>query len=250
MPRGSSPLPIRDPSAPLFARRVEPRVSFFVPVASPRTKGSADWRDRLVKLTRKEWSLLYKMILVVALRLTYTKVKELDWTARDRAQEAVQRAFERFLRNDPPGVRDFETAKGYLAAAVRSELSNVKKREAHRRTKEDAAALEDSTISGGSAASPERMNLDRGERVVDQSRAVRMVAKCREILADDTLALGTMDLMADGTMDVREHARILKCEVEDIFNARKRRKRAMEKAEEAVRAEDAADPAKDDKEKK
>jgi hypothetical protein len=94
------------------------------------------------------------------------------------------------------------------------------------------------------------MNLDRGERVVDQSRAVRMVAKCREILAMDTLALGTMDLMADGILDVREHARILKCEVEDIFNARKRRKRAMEKAEDAVRAEDAAGDVKDDKEKK
>jgi hypothetical protein len=204
----------------------------------------------LVKLTRKEWSLLYKMILVLALRMTYTKVKELEWTARDRAQEAVQRAFERFLRQDPPGVRDFETAKNYLAAAVRSELSHVKQREAHRRTKEEAAAVQDATISGGSAPSPEQMNLETGERVIDQSRAVRMVAKCRELLAKDTLALGTMDLMAEGITDVREHARILKCEVEEIFNARKRRKRAIEKAEEAVLAEDSANEAKDDKEKK
>jgi len=77
-----------------------------------------------------------------------------------------------------------------------------------------------------------------------------MVVKCRELLAKDTLALGTMDLMAEGITDVREHARILKCEVEEIFNARKRRKRAMEKAEEAVSAEDSANEAKYDKEKK
>ena len=204
----------------------------------------------MVKLTQRESTLLYKMILVLALRLTQTKAKDLEWSARDRAQEAVQRAFERMLRQEPPGVHDFESAKRYLAWTVRSELSNVLQREAHRRKKEEAAALDDATTSGGSVPSAEQANLERAERDASESRAARMVAKCRDLLSEDALALGTMDLMANAITDPREHARILNCEIEDIFNARKRRKRAMEKAEEAVRAEDAAREAKEAKEKK
>lgn len=204
----------------------------------------------MVKLTQRESTLLYKRILVLALRLTQTKVKDLEWSARDRAQEAVQRAFERMLRQQPPGVHDFETAKRYLAWTVRSELSNVLQREAHRRAKEEAAAIDDATTSGGSVPSAEQANRERAEREASEDRAGRMVGKCREILEADALALGTIDLMAEGITDPREHARILKCHIEDIFNARKRRKRAMEKAEEAVRAEDAAREAKEAKEKK
>ena len=194
----------------------------------------------MVKLSQKQWTLLYKVILVLALRMTYTRVKDFQWTARDRAQEAVQRAFERFLRVQPPHVTDVEKAKSYLVAAVRSELSNVRKREAYRKKLEDAAAVEDATLGRDTAKSAEQMNIEKGERLIDNSRAVRMVAKCREILAGDRIALGTMDLIADDEVDVWVHARVLGCEVEDIYNARKRRRRAMQKAEEAVRAEDAA----------
>src|SRR5215472_7702355 len=185
------------------------------------------------------------MMFVLALRRTYTKVEKFQWTARDRAQEAVHRAFDRFHRLRPPEVTDFESAKAYLAMALRSELSNVRARDRYRQERENAAAVEEVTLGRGAAPSAEQMNLDRAEAIDQRSRAERMVAKAREELrrAGDPLAkraLATMDLIAKGTWDVHEQASILRCSVEQIFYARKRRKRAMKNADEAVRAEDEA----------
>ena len=203
----------------------------------------------MVKLTQKEFTRLYKMILVLTLRIIQgTKIRELDWTERDRAQEAVQRAFERLQRVDPSSVRDFETAKKYLAGAARSELSNVLKREASRRRREKAAALDEVATSVGFVPSAEQAMFEAGQAKVEsdkldasQAHAARIVNKCREILEGDALALRTIDLLLDDITDPHEHARILKRQIRDIHNARKRRNRAIKKAEEAVRAEDDAE---------
>jgi hypothetical protein len=184
----------------------------------------------VIDLSEREWVRLYKEVAVIAQRMTYTKVEKQRWTARDRAQEAVQRAFERFLTLRPEAVRSFDEARAYLLGAVRSELWNVHERGETRREAEKAAVVEEATVTGGAAPAAEQMQLEHSGRVSEQARAARIVELTREELKDDRIALGTMECIAREQAAPAEQAKTLGCTVEEVYSARMRRKRAMTRA--------------------
>ena len=85
----------------------------------------------------------------------------------------------------------------------------------------------------GKASTPsaEILNLEAGYADRRRKRAALAIQRLRENFAaeGDTIALGTIDCIAKGKTEPREQARILGCSVEAIYDARKRRKRALEK---------------------
>jgi hypothetical protein len=196
----------------------------------------------LIQLTQHEWTRLYKEVLILALRMTHTKVHALEWTTRDWAQKAVQDACMRYFRRQPAGIDTVDDLRRYLVWAVRSELGHAKRLEATRHATEGAAAAEAKHLGEDLTPSPEAMHLGMRQRLADEAREERLVRKLRQKLADakDTIAFATMDLIAEDKTSPAEQARALGCDVEEIYNARKRRKRAMEQVLEEDRDEEDA----------
>jgi len=151
----------------------------------------------VIELTPQEWTRLYKEVALHAQRMTHTKNPKRQWTARDRAQEAVQRACERMLTQRPASVTSFETARSYLLGAIRSSLHHAGEEAEARSSAEQAAIVEDETVRGDPTKTPEQMQLEAGIRAGEQRRAARLVELTREELAGDRIALGTMDCIAD-----------------------------------------------------
>ena len=184
----------------------------------------------MIDLSKAQWTRLYKEVSLFAQRRTYTKVPKRQWNARDRAQEAVQRACERMLTQKPAWVNTYDAARLYLFAATRSELSNVKMRGETRKEAEAMAATEDVTLWGDTAPSAEVMQLEKAIALRDQSKAARIIALTQEELGDDRIALGTITCMADEKMSPAEQAQTLECDVEEVYLARVRRVRAVTRA--------------------
>jgi len=173
---------------------------------------------------------------MAALRLTHTKDEILKATHRDRAHEATQRAFERCLRIRPANVDSTEALRVYLVKAVRSELSNAYAEQESRSEREAAAAIEEATHGRSATASAEVIRLDAVRAQRRSNRAARAIEKLRRELATagDTIALGTVECIAAGQTEPAEQAAVLKCSIEEIYAARKRRKRMLEKILEAL----------------
>jgi DNA-directed RNA polymerase specialized sigma24 family protein len=182
-----------------------------------------------MRLTAAEWTRLYKEVLALANRMTYTRSSKAQWTSSDRAQEAVQGAFLRYLEVRPPGLETIDALRRYLAGAVRSELGNAKRRTKVRAATEAKAVIEEAVVTGGAVPSAEAANLEVGERLAKQGRAALLLPKLRRKLQDagDTVALRTIDCVAKDQITPREQAEVIGCSVEEIHNARKRRARAM-----------------------
>ena len=192
----------------------------------------------MIQLTQAQWARLYKEVLVIANRMTFTRSTKHEWSARDRAQEALHKACMRLFDVKPPGLDSIDALRRYLVGATRSELGHASDRAAFRRATEGAAATEDATVGGGTAPSPERQNLDAAQSAaaqVDAARCVRML-KRKLTKAGDTTGLETMKLIARGVVSPEAQAKALGCEVEEIYNARKRRNRAMDEVVAAIRA--------------
>jgi hypothetical protein len=184
----------------------------------------------VIKLSDKEWRRLYKEAAVLAARMTYTRNPAQQFTARDRAQEALQRACERMLNLQPESVTSFEAARDYLAAATRSELYNAGIRAGVRRETEKEGTIDTALAAGFSAPSPEQMQLEAAIRSKERKRADRMLELTRDELAGDRIALGTIDCLVDEKDAPDEQATILDVPVTQIYLARERRMRAMKRA--------------------
>ena len=184
----------------------------------------------MVKLTKEQWTRLYKETAAFAHGVTFTKVEKRKWTNRDRAQEAVQRACLRFLEVKPPSVETYEQARDYLMAAVRSELSHARERWETRKEHEKEAVVDQLTTEGASKASPEQMQLEKAEQVREQGRAARIIEYTREYAAGDRLVLGTIDCIEREIEKPAEQAKELGCSVAEIYLARKRRVYAVQEA--------------------
>ena len=195
----------------------------------------------MISLTKPQWNRLYKEVSLHAQRRTYTKVPKRQWNARDRAQEAVQRACERMLSQKPAWVDTYDAARLYLYAAVRSELDHVKMRAETRKEAEVMAATEDIALAGGApqgkrgslertTPSAEVMQLEKAIATRDQRKAARILELTQEELGDDRIALGTITCMADEKMAPAEQAQFLECDVEEVYLARTRRVRAVTRA--------------------
>lgn len=184
----------------------------------------------MLHITDAEWTRLYKELVLAARRLTFTKSRAKEWTARDRGQEAVQRACERFLRRQPPWLATLDDARAYLIGAVRSELGHARREGVRRGEAESKAAIEQGTLEPQLSPSAQDAKAAQAIASAAQERAERVVALTREELGNDTIALGTMDCIADDKDAPAEQADILGCSVEEIYLARSRRKRAMARA--------------------
>jgi hypothetical protein len=183
-----------------------------------------------VTLTDADWKRLYKEMSLLAHRMTFTKDPKQQWTARDRAQEAVQKACLRYLEVRPAGLDTLADVRHYLAGALRSTLGHASERAATRQETEGEAAAEEVHLTGGATPSAETMNLEAKQQVVDLRRSRRLMRRLRRKLRDanDTIGLGMLDCIAKGHTAAEDQARILECTVEDIYNARKRRNRAKD----------------------
>ncbi len=153
--------------------------------------GPAGDGARVISLSKPEWRRLYKEVAVIAVRMTYTRDAKQQFTARDRAQEALQRACERMLSTRPAWVTTYEQARDYLASATRSELYNAGIRAGVRRETEKAAVVDENTttVGGGATISAEQRNLEAALRGKERGRADRMLELTREELAGDRIAL-------------------------------------------------------------
>ena len=189
----------------------------------------------MIQLDDKQWDALYEEVLVRAVRISAPRRREgaapeehefNRATQRDRAKESTQKAFERYYRVRPP-AQSIDELRRYLIGAMRSEL-NHSYRETHKEY-EEAAVIEMATVSGNSALSAEAAILEVGEIERDRRRLERRKKMLLAELEGDALARGTVECIAKGVDDPAEQARILKCSVEDIRNARKRRSRAVER---------------------
>jgi hypothetical protein len=192
----------------------------------------------LIQLTQVQWARLYKEVLVIANRMTFTRSSKHEYSARDRAQEGLHRACMRLFEVKPSGLDTIDALRRYLVGATRSELGHASDRAAFRKATEGAAATDDATVGGGSAPSAEKQNLDAAQRdaeQVDAARAVRML-KRKLTKANDTMVLETMKLIARDVVSPEAQAKALGCDVEEIYNARKRRNRAMDEVVAAIRA--------------
>jgi len=190
----------------------------------------------VIELGKKDWDRLFREVLAFALRMTHTKNEMLKATQRDRAFEATQRGFERCLRVRPASVDSIEALRVYLIKAVKSALSNANTEQESRSEREGAAAVEEGTLGRSVTASAEVIHLDAVRAQRRRSRAARAIEELRRELgaASDTIALGTVECIAAGQTGPAEQAAILKCSIEEIYAARKRRKRMLEKILEAL----------------
>jgi hypothetical protein len=185
----------------------------------------------MIELSESEWNDLVKQVLVFALRQTHTRNVSRQPTQRDRAREAVQRACERCVRVRPAHIQTVDALRTYLFWAVRSELAHASEEGAARRGGESLAAAEAQTLGKASSPSAEVLNLEAGTADRGRKRAALAVERLREELeaAGDAIALGTVECIAKDNTEPSEQARILGCSVQQIYDARKRRKRALEK---------------------
>lgn len=181
-------------------------------------------------LTKEQWVRLYKEVTGFAQASTFTKDEKQQWTARDRAQEAVQKACLRLLETKPASVRTYEDARDYLLGAIRSSLYNAAEQRAKRKEVEKEAMAEEVHLGRWTSQSPEAMHLEKGEQTRSQRRAARIVELTREELKGDVIALGTMDCIAEDVDKPAEQAEKLGCDVTEIYKARSRRKTALARA--------------------
>ncbi|HEY8039211.1 MAG TPA: hypothetical protein VIF15_05425 [Polyangiaceae bacterium] len=199
----------------------------------------------MIDLTKKDWDALYRDVLVKALQMTFTKDEKRKATQADRAREATQRVFDRYFRVRPPDVESIDSLRGYLVRALRSEQSNERNGEkAHKRIAEEAA-VDTATAQGETRASPEQKNLERAQDEADEERDRRRLKALRAELAGDAIALGTLECIARDETEPAKQAVTLKCSVDAIHAARKRRDRARERVVAAERAAKAAQEAQD-----
>jgi hypothetical protein len=171
----------------------------------------------LIELDKKQWESVYKDVLLLAVRIARSK---------DRAYEATQQAFERCLRVRPP-VESVEELSKYLKGAMRSALGHGY-RETHK-DYESAAATEHAVVSGGASPSAEEANLEAGDQAREERRIARRTENLMKELENDPIARGTVECIAEGIDEPAEQARILKRSVDEIYKARKRRNRAVER---------------------
>ena len=184
----------------------------------------------MVTLTKEQWVRLYKEVSGFAQASTFTKDKKRQWTARDRAQEAVQNACLRLLETKPASVKTYEDARDYLLGAIRSSLYNERERQQTRKEAEKEVMAEEVHLGRWTTPSAETMHLEKGEHTRSHGRAARIVELTREELKGDAIALGTMDCIADDVDKPAEQAEKLGCQIEEVYAARMRRKRAMARA--------------------
>jgi hypothetical protein len=194
----------------------------------------------VIDLTQEQYSRLYKEVLLATLKVTVTKKRELhptqrdqarEATQRDQAREATQRAFERCFRLRPAELDSLDALRLYLVRAARGLVNHSNRDQDVRSQYEAAAAIE--RVAMGTHVNPSaevvRLEYVRAHRARD--RAARVLKELRATLAAQgaTLALGTIDCIARGKERPAEQAAILACSVEEIYAARKLRKRALVK---------------------
>jgi len=184
----------------------------------------------LVTLTKEQWARLYKEVSGFAHASTFSKDPKKQWTSRDRAQEAVQKACLRLLETKPASVKTYEDARDYLCGAIRSSLYNAGERQQKRKEVEKEAMAEEVHLGRWTTPSAETMQLEKGEQGRSHGRAARIVELTREELKGDAIALGTMDCIADDVDKPADQAEKLGCQIEEVYAARIRRKRAMARA--------------------
>jgi hypothetical protein len=187
----------------------------------------------VIELSRAQWTALYNRVLHIALGMTRTDDHKRAFTQRDRAQEAVQQAWLRYLRLRPAGLDTPDAVRDYVLGAVRSSLGHAVARAQTRREIEGKAVAEEAAITRtkpGTTPSAEALKLAQGEQLADETRAANLLRRLKRRLkrAGDTVGLGVLDCVARRIVDPEAQARELGCDVAEIYNARKRRKRAME----------------------
>ncbi len=187
----------------------------------------------MLDLSHREWTALYNRVLHIALGMTRTDDHKFAFTQRDRAQEAVQRAWLRYFNLRPAGLDTPDAVRDYLLGAVRSSLGNVAARAQTRREIEGKAVAEEAAITrtkAGTTPSVEALKLAQAEQIDEVKRAANLTRRLTRRLkrAGDTVGLDTLRCIARGVIDPEAQARELGCGAAEIYNARKRRSRAMQ----------------------
>ncbi len=192
----------------------------------------------MIQLGDKEWAQVVKDVLVVLQRITSTRDDKRRWTQADKAREAVQDAFDRLLRTNPPDLDTVDAVRRYLVRAARSALSHAHDAAQVRAKTAEEAGIEEAATMRTEAPSAETMNLEAAERAEERSRDARWQAEMERELEDagDTFGLTVFRHMMQGIEEPAALAAKLRCPVEKIHNARKRRSLIAQKIRAAERA--------------
>jgi hypothetical protein len=197
----------------------------------------------LIELTKSEWATVLKEVLVVLHKITSTRDERRKSTQADKAEEAVQAAFERLLKTRPAHLDTVVAVRKHLVWAARSALSNAKEAAGARGRTAEAAGIEEAATMRTEAPSAETMNLEAAEQAEAKARdARRLEALKRELKeAGDDLGLEIVGCMERGIGEPAALTAELRCPIEEIHNARKRRQRIVEKILAAERPPDEDD---------
>ncbi len=164
----------------------------------------------------KEWRDLYEIVLTYALRLTKSRR-----AAEDLTQEAFVRlkTTRRWDRATEPSI-----AK-HMMKTVKSLWFHERKSVTTRSEREVAAVVEQQTIGGKSAPSPEQTVLEEGDRERRRLSAAEQLAELRERLAGHPLELQILDLAAEGIDDRGKQAERTRCTKDQVYDAWRRIRR-------------------------
>ena len=112
-----------------------------------------------------------------------------------------------------------------MMKTVKSLLFHERKSDTARSEREVEAVVEQQTIGGSSAPSPEQMVLEEGDRERRRLSAAEQLAELRERLAGHHLELAIIDLVAEGVDDRGEQAERTAARRIEVYEAWRRIRR-------------------------
>ena len=115
----------------------------------------------------------------------------------------------------------------HLMKTVKSLLFHDRKAAVARHEREGAAVVEQQTLGGKAAPSPEQTVVEQGARERSRLSAAEQLAELRERLAGHALELAIIDLVDEGILDRGEQAERTRCTKDQVYEAWRRIRRHL-----------------------
>ncbi len=164
----------------------------------------------------KEWRDLYEIVLTYALRLT---------KSRAAAENLTQEAFVRLKTTRPWDRATEPSIAKHMMKTVKSLFFHERKSASARSDREVEAVVEQQTIGGAAAPSPEQMLLEEEGSELRRGSAAEQLETLRGLLVGHELELAILDLVDEDIDDRDEQARLTGHKIEEVYEAWRRIRR-------------------------
>jgi DNA-directed RNA polymerase specialized sigma24 family protein len=180
--------------------------------------GKGGFRVDRTPANQKEWRDLYEIVLTYAFKVTGSRV---------RAEDLTQEAFVRLKTTRPWDSATEPSLARHMMKIVKSLLFHDRKSDTARRAREGEAVVEQQTLGGKAAPSPEQTVVEQGSRERSRLSAAEQLAELRERLAGHSLELAIIDLVDEGILDRGEQAERTRCTKDQVYEAWRRIRRHL-----------------------